>query len=236
LGRREQCGGDAIARSGMNAGDRRPLVLRGVAFIGALAAALARRGVSPNVISIWGLVCAIAAGCAWALTGWLIGIERLLWFAGFVLVLLRILANTLDGMVAVEHGKASRTGMLYNEAPDRLSDTALLIGAGYAQGGSVELGWLAACVALFVSYVRILGRLAGASSQFGGPMDKGGRMITLMAASLYMGLAPAAWHFTWGPSGAWGAPAAALGLIVIGGAWTAVRRLLRAAADLHARS
>ena len=220
----------------MTAGDRRPLVLRGVGFIRTLAAALARRAVSPNAISMLGLVFALAAGCAWALTGWVIGLERLLWFTGLALVVLRILANTLDGMVAVEHGRASHTGMLYNEAPDRLSDTALLIGAGYAQGGSVELGYLAACVALFVSYVRILGRVAGAASDFSGPMNKGGRMLTLMAASLYMGVAPDSWHFSWGPGGAWGPVAAGLALIVIGGAWTAARRLSRAAADLDAGS
>ena len=219
----------------MTAGDRRPLVLRGVGFIRALAAGLARRGVSPNAISIWGLVFALAAGGAWALTGWVIGLERLLWLAGLVLVVLRILANTLDGMVAVEHGGASRTGVLYNEAPDRLADMALLIGAGYAQGGSVELGYLAACVALFVAYVRILGQVAGASSDFSGPMNKGGRILALMAVSLYMGLAPASWHFTWGPSGAWGPVAAGLALIVIGGAWTAARRLSCAAAELHAK-
>jgi phosphatidylglycerophosphate synthase len=217
----------------MSAGDRRPLVLRGVGWIRALAKWLAHSGVSPNTISVCGLVFALAAGCAWALTGWVIGLERLLWLIGFLLVVLRILANTLDGMVAVEHGKGSHTGMLYNEAPDRLSDTALLIGAGYAQGGSVELGYLAACVALFVSYVRILGRLAGAASDFGGPMNKGGRMITLIVASLYMGFTPAAWHFTWGPGGAWGPAAAGLAVIVIGGAWTATRRLARAAAGLR---
>lgn len=219
----------------MTAGDRRPLVLRGLAWIRALAGALARRGVSPNTISVWGLLFAVAAGGAWAFTSLLPGLERLLWLCGLALVVLRILANTLDGLVAVEFGKASRTGMLYNEAPDRISDTALLIGTGYAQGGSPELGFLAACIALFVSYVRILGRVAGASSDFAGPMNKGGRMLTLMAASLYMGLAPASWHVTWGPGRAWGIAAAALVLVALGGFYTAARRLARAAAELHAK-
>ena len=220
----------------MTAGDRRPLVLRGLAWIRALAGALARRGVSPNTISVWGLLFAITAGGAWALTSLAPGLERLLWLCGLALVVLRILANTLDGLVAVECGKASRTGLLYNEAPDRMSDTALLIGVGYAHGGSPELGFLAACIALFVSYVRILSRVAGASSDFGGPMNKGGRMLTLMMASLYMGLAPASWHFTWGPGGAWGIAAAALALVAVGGVYTAARRLARAAADLRSKN
>ena len=94
-----------------------------------------------------------------------------LWVGGAVLTALRIFANTLDGLVAVEHDRASPEGLLYNEAPDRVSDSLLLIGAGYAHGSVPELGYLAACVALFVAYVRILGRVAGAPSDFSGPMS-----------------------------------------------------------------
>ncbi len=145
----------------------------------------------------------------------------------------RILANTIDGLVAVEYGRASPEGLLYNEAPDRISDSALLIGAGYAFGGLPELGYLAACIAVFVAYVRILGRVAGAPSDFGGPMDKGGRMITLIVAAVYLGVAPAAWHPAWGPDGRWGVPALALALIVVGGSYTAVGRLRRTARRLR---
>jgi phosphatidylglycerophosphate synthase len=217
----------------MSASDRRPLVLRDLGWLRGLAARLAERGVSPNTISLWGVLCALAAGGAWALTGggWL---DRLLWPLGAVLVALRIFANTLDGLVAVEHGRASPEGVLYNEAPDRISDSLLLIGAGYAHGSAPELGYLAACVALFVSYVRMLGRAAGAPSDFSGPMDKGGRMITLIAAALYLTVAPLSWQPAWGADGRWGLPAAALALIVLGGIATAARRLRRAARQLRA--
>jgi phosphatidylglycerophosphate synthase len=217
----------------MIARDRRPLVLRDLGWVQALAGRLARRGVSPDSISLWGVSCAVAAGCAWALTGAGGAAGRALWLAGAVLTALRILANTLDGLVAVEFGKGSRAGMLYNEAPDRIADSALLIGAGYAHGGIPELGYLAACVALFVSYVRILGRLAGAASDYRGPMDKGGRMLTLIAAALYLGLAPAAWQPAWGPDGRWGVATLALALVVLGGAVTAARRLRGAVRQLR---
>jgi len=218
----------------MSTSDRRPLVLRDLGWVRRLAARLAARGVTPNTISVWGVLCALAAGTAWALTGGG-ALDRLLWPLGAVLVALRIFANTLDGLVAVEHGKASPEGLLYNEAPDRLSDSLLLIGAGYAHGGAPELGYLAACVALFVSYVRILGRVAGAQSDFGGPMDKGGRMITLITAALYLTVAPLSWQPAWGPHGRWGIPALALALVVLGGVVTAARRLRRAARQLRER-
>jgi phosphatidylglycerophosphate synthase len=212
-----------------NPDDRRPLWHRSLGWIQRMAAALARAGVSPNAISVFGLFAALLAGGLWALTSLMPGSERLLWLVGIFLVLVRILANTLDGMVAVEWGRASPVGLLYNEAPDRLSDTALLIGAGYAQGGNVELGLAAACVALFVTYTRLLGRAAGAPSDFCGPLDKGGRMIVLMAAALYMALAPADWL----PAGDWGAMAIALLVVIVGGAFTAARRLVRAAHHLR---
>ena len=56
----------------------------------------------------------------------------------------------LDGLVAVEYGKGSATGALFNEVPDRIADSAVLVGAGYAATGWVTLGYVAALLALFV--------------------------------------------------------------------------------------
>ena len=75
--------------------------------------------------------------------------------------------------------------------------------------------------------------ITGAPSDFSGPMDKGGRMITLIAAALYLGFAPLAWQPALGPDDRWGLPALALALIVLGGVFTAARRLHRAARQLR---
>ena len=40
-----------------------------------------------------------------------------------------LLANLLDGLVAVEGGRRSPTGELFNEVPDRVSDVLVLAGA-----------------------------------------------------------------------------------------------------------
>jgi phosphatidylglycerophosphate synthase len=211
--------------------DRRPVLPRRFGWVRAMAAWLAKTGVSPNAISISGLVAAAMAGWLWSMTSGQADPARLLWLGGSFFVLLRILANTLDGMVAVEWGKASRVGLLYNDVPDRLSDAALLIGMGCAQGGDVALGIAAAGIAVFVTYARLIGRAAGAPSDFCGPMDKGGRMITLMLAALFMGLAPSAWVASVNETIA----PATLALIVVcaGGIFTAARRLRRAADHLQ---
>jgi phosphatidylglycerophosphate synthase len=222
-----------MAEQAQEPSDRRPVPQRRFRWIQAQAAWLAKAGVSPNAISVCGLLAAVLAGAVWSLTPILPEAERALWLTGVVLVLLRILANTLDGMVAVEWGRASKVGLLYNDAPDRLSDCALLIGMGYAHGGDAVLGLAGACIALFVSYVRLLGRLAGAPSDFSGPMDKGGRMVVLLSAGTFMGLAPSDWYPFMADGHGRGPAALALLVVCVGGVYTAGRRLARAGRHLR---
>jgi len=206
--------------------NRRPLKLRSVQWMRSLAQGLAESGVSPNFISVVGLLVSVMAGLAFFLTRYYPDIERLLWLVGLMFILLKIFANTLDGMVAIEGRRASPVGVLYNEAPDRLSDCVILIGAGYASGGSTELGYGAALISLFVAYVRTLTQSAGAPCNFCGPMAKGHRLIAIMIAILYLGLMPNSWQFSWGPAGNWGTISAILVIIILGGVLTAGRRLL----------
>jgi phosphatidylglycerophosphate synthase len=159
--------------------ERRPIASRRWPIWNHSARWLARSGVSPNGISIAGMVFGILAGFALAVTAWIPGWERLAWIAGTIFIQLRLLANLLDGMVAIESGKASLVGELYNEVPDRVSDSAILIGAGYAIGGDAILGFAAACVALFTAYVRAMGKAAGAPQEYCGPMAKPQRMALM---------------------------------------------------------
>jgi phosphatidylglycerophosphate synthase len=211
--------------------ERRPIASRERALSKRVASWLAARHVSPNAISLAGMLAGIAAGAAFAATmfdGWqIVG-----FLAAALLMQLRLLANMLDGMVAVQTARASPIGELFNEVPDRVSDAAILIGAGYAVGSSPELGYLAACVALFVAYVRAEGKVAGAHQEFCGPMAKQHRMFTLTFACLYAALAPRDWQPALESYPGRGVLAAALLLIVVLGTITAGRRLLRIAATL----
>jgi len=214
-------------------GERRPIATRDRKVSQWAASLLARWGVSANAISVAGLFCGVAAGAALAITPYAHGWERAAWLAGAVLIQLRLLANMLDGMVAIASARASAVGELFNEVPDRISDAATLIGLGYAVGGNVALGFTAACVALFTAYVRAMGKVAGAGQEFCGPMAKPQRMFVATVAALYCGLAPADWQPRWELSPSYvGLPAAALLLIIVGGVATAVRRLGRIARTL----
>jgi phosphatidylglycerophosphate synthase len=219
-----------------HSGDRRPIAVREWKVFQTLARRLALRGVSPNAISVVGMLCGISAGIALAATSYLPSFgQRLAWLVGALLVQLRLLANMLDGMVAIEGGKASPVGELYNEVPDRVSDAATLIGAGYAAGGNPALGYLAACVALFTAYVRAMGKAAGANQEFCGPMAKQQRMFIVTVIATYCGLSPDSWQPAWTPSPSlgFGLMTAGLVLIIVGGIVTVIRRLLRIASTLR---
>jgi phosphatidylglycerophosphate synthase len=100
---------------------------------------------------------------------------------------LRLVCNLLDGMVAVEGGKKSKTGDVFNDLPDRFADLLILVPVGYALDGRVfshELGWLAGVLAVLTAYVRVLGGSLGLKQDFGGPMGKPQRMAVMTAACL----------------------------------------------------
>src|SRR6058998_1272946 len=172
--------------------DRRPIATRNRKWAQAATTWLAARNVSPNTISIAGICACIVAGIALGVTS--IADYRILWLIAALGAQLRLTANMLDGMVAVVSGRASKVGELYNEVPDRVSDAAVFIGAGYAWGGNVALGYVATILAIFTAYVRAAGKIAGAPNEFCGPMAKQHRMLVITVACLYSVVVPRSWQ------------------------------------------
>jgi phosphatidylglycerophosphate synthase len=213
----------------MQAVDRRPIAARSHPLAQSMAAWLVRREISPDTISIFGLACGVAAGLAFAATHWTDGASAVLWFAAAILIPLRLAANMFDGMVAVERGIASPVGELYNEIPDRISDSAVLIGAGIA-GGNWGLGAAAALAAVATAYVRAAGKAAGAPSDFSGPMAKQQRMVLMTALGLWSSLAPRAWQPV---VAGLGLPNLTLLVVTIGCIVTILRRVRRIAGALR---
>lgn len=211
-------------------GERRPIAARDRRIFQILAAKMASAGVTPNAISIAGMLCGIAAGLSLAATLYLSPlVQRIAYLAAAAFIQLRLLANMIDGMVAIESGKRSPVGGLYNEVPDRISDAGTLIGAGYAIGGNIIAGYIATCVAIFIAYVRAQAKVVGAPQDFCGPMAKQHRMALMTCTFVYLAIAPAAWQPIWHNQGL---IALALLIIIIGGLYTALRRLRRAAKAL----
>jgi phosphatidylglycerophosphate synthase len=213
---------------------RRPLTTRQAGWARALAAALARRRVRPNAISLASMACAALAGAALAAwprvpPAWVPAVL----IAACAGIQLRLLANMLDGMVAIEGGLRSPVGDLYNEVPDRIADGLILAGAGYGLAAlphGIELGWAATAMALLTAYVRALGGQVGVPARFEGPMAKPHRMATLTVAALAAAIA-APWRAELVGWLLW----SALALVVVGAAITVARRLTRIARALRER-
>jgi phosphatidylglycerophosphate synthase len=214
---------------------RRPLRSRQARWAVASAGWLARRRVRPNAISLASVVFAALAGGCLAATGSDAPMPRApLLVVAAAMLQLRLLCNLLDGMVAIEGGRKTPSGDLYNEVPDRVSDLVILVGAGYGVAWGpwgVTLGWLAAALAIMTAYVRVLGVSLGSPHYFVGPMAKQHRMAALTVACVAGALEAILVQTYTG-----GAVGVALVAIVLGSVLTVGRRLRRIAADLQARS
>jgi len=205
-------------------GERRPIAARDSGPAQRLAAWLIARQASANAVSLVGMGAALLAGGSFALALSGTGSAWVWWLLGAALVQLRLLANLLDGMVAIGRGLASPVGELFNEVPDRVSDTAILLGLGWA-AGQLALGLAAALAAMSTAYIRAVGRAAGAPSDFRGPLAKPQRMALVTAGAVLCAALPAAWSVQ--------IPGVVLWVIVVGAALTAVRRLVGIAGALR---
>ncbi|WP_293909168.1 CDP-alcohol phosphatidyltransferase family protein [Deinococcus sp.] len=199
---------------------RRPIAARSSAWARALAGWLARSQVTPNQISGFSvLVAGLGAGALLILAP----IPGLLCFA--LSIQLRLVCNLLDGMVAVEGGKKSALGALYNEFPDRLADSLLIVAAGYAVGLS-WLGWWGALAAALTAYVRVFGGALGLEQRFNGVMAKPQRMAVLTVAAILGAVEWGIWDTRYALTvGAW--------LVAVGASVTCVTRTLEIARQLE---
>jgi phosphatidylglycerophosphate synthase len=209
--------------------ERRPLKSRNTAWANALAAALIRLRIKPNVISLFSIVFAGVACAGFLLSGQTLEAkQRLLWLVlAAAAIQLRLLCNLLDGMVAVEGKMGSKTGEIYNDLPDRIADPLIIVPAGYAIGFAA-LGWAAGLLAVMTAYVRVLGGSMGVPQDFRGPMAKPHRMALLTFAAIGDGVAG---FYNWRGRLLF----LALALIVVGTIVTMIRRTARIARELNAR-
>jgi len=167
---------------------RRPLKTRQKPWAIRFAQVLVKWNVSPDAISAASAFFAAVAGAALYFLPAFMGVARVLLLMLAVAGMQgRLLCNLFDGMVAIEGGRKTKSGEIFNDLPDRIADALIFIGAGYAARQhflGVELGYLAAALAIFTAYVRMLGGAAGLTQSFIGPMAKQHRMALLTIACL----------------------------------------------------
>lgn len=146
----------AAAHGGYDPRSASPVVRGWLRISYELGAALVRLGIrDPNAVTVLGLLLsaavplAVAGGGGWAL-------------AGAVLVLLSAVADTVDGVLAVVTGRASRLGQVYDSAADRVAEACWLVSL-VVLGGPVWLAVGCGGMMWLHEYVRARATVAGMS-------------------------------------------------------------------------
>jgi CDP-diacylglycerol--glycerol-3-phosphate 3-phosphatidyltransferase len=148
---------------------------------------LQRAGISPDVLTVIGLACAVA-------TALLIASGHLVW--AVVGVIATGIPDILDGTVARHSGRAGPRGAFLDSVSDRVSDAVMFGGvAWYLTGEGTYLPVLAfAAVALsmLISYERAKAESLGFSAK-GGIMERAERMVLLAVGLAFDILVPVLW-------------------------------------------
>lgn len=138
-----------------------------------LADRLADAGVTPNQITLLAAALSIATGLVVAAFAF----HPLVFLLMPVVLFVRMAFNAIDGMLAREHGQASKLGMYLNELCDVVSDLALILAfAPLFPAWSVVAF---AITAMLVEFAGVLGVAAGSGRNYAGPFGKSDRALAL---------------------------------------------------------
>jgi CDP-diacylglycerol--glycerol-3-phosphate 3-phosphatidyltransferase len=140
---------------------------------------LRRTGLSPDHLTILGVLVAIGAGVA-------IGSGRLL--LGFGLVILAALPDLLDGALAKASNQVSQRGAFFDSVIDRVTDAILFSGVAYyyASGPNPRLSMVPfgiMAISAVISYERAKAESLGLEAK-GGIMERAERIILLLLGLL----------------------------------------------------
>jgi len=145
---------------------------------------LATVGVTANQVTLAAAVISIGAGAAIVLWPENSLVFLLLPFVLFI----RMALNAIDGILAREHGQASRLGMVLNEVCDVVSDLALILPFAavpmFPAWGVVAF----ALTAFLAEFVGLLGMPLGSARRYDGPFGKSDRAFALGLIALLLAL------------------------------------------------
>jgi archaetidylinositol phosphate synthase len=139
-----------------------------------------RIGLTPNSISVVGIVLAFLSALAYA--GW--QNRQLYLLLATFLLLLSGFCDVLDGVVARVYGQATVFGGFLDSMVDRYADAAIYIGIIVGGLCNVFSGLIAIVGSLLVSYSRARAEAAGIQMESVGLAERAERIVILLAASL----------------------------------------------------
>lgn len=149
-----------------------------------LTRGLAGNGVTANQVTL--AAAALSVGTGAVIACW--AEQRAVFWMLPLVLFVRMALNAIDGMLAREHGQASRLGMYLNELADVVSDVALILPfalvAPFGVAGVVAF----ALLAVIAEFAGVLGIPSGAGRVYAGPFGKSDRAFALGAVAVLVAL------------------------------------------------
>ncbi len=143
-------------------------------YLEAIVRPLAKAGLTPNTLTIIGLLLSLLAAYLFYLRE-----PRL----AALILLIGSLVDALDGALARLTGKTSRFGAFLDSTFDRISDGAILFGMALGTLVDWRIAFLTFMGAYLVSYERCRAELAGSGKLTVGIAERAERLLILMAFS-----------------------------------------------------
>ncbi len=134
----------------------------------------------PNLLS-WSIVpVGIATAAAYFFA------EKIPWlyFAGVILIILRMTLGTLDGLVAVTFSRSTAKGELINRIAPELCDIILMLSIALSVPARAFPGMLAVAAGWLVTFSGLLGLTVGKPTQSVGPVGQTDRIAALIISSI----------------------------------------------------
>ena len=154
---------------------------------------LRKWGVSPNLLTLLGILLSLAMGI-YALYG-----DRTIALILMpIVLLLRMALNALDGMMARQYNLQSKMGALLNEMGDVISDIVLYFPLYMLF--AMDQVWVMCFLLLSVlnEFAGLLGQALGGARRYDGPMGKSDRALVVGVLSLlFLFKAPINPYLTW---------------------------------------
>lgn len=183
-----------------------------------LAAALLKRGISPDAVTIFGTLGVVVGGVV------LYPMGELWW--GSVFITLFIFTDLLDGNMARQSGQSSPWGAFLDSSMDRIGDAAIFGGLILFFAGrgddlvNAYLALLCLVLGFVTSYVKAKAESLGLRCE-GGIAERADRLVVILVATGFVGLFLPMWVLT-----------AVLVLLALASAFTVAQRV----AMVHAQT
>jgi phosphatidylglycerophosphate synthase len=136
--------------------------------------------INPNLVS-WSLVPIglITAGIYFFAPG-----SAALYIIGTLLILLRMIVGTLDGLIAIEFKKSTPNGEIINRIAPEVCDIFLMIALCFSSSSYLSIGIPAMGMCWAVTFFGLIGSVVGRKTQSVGPVGQTDRIAALAAFSM----------------------------------------------------